>query len=41
LFTWWYENGQKMSETNYIEGKINGITIEWDENGQKKINETR
>jgi len=25
-----------MSETNYIDGKENGVTIEWDNNGQKK-----
>ena len=29
-------NGQKKSETNYIDGKVNGLTIEWDENGQQK-----
>jgi antitoxin component YwqK of YwqJK toxin-antitoxin module len=25
-----------MSETKYIDGKVNGVTIEWDKNGQKK-----
>ena len=36
MFTWWYENGQKMSETTYKDGKVNGITSEWDENGRQK-----
>ena len=30
-----------MSETDYIDGMVNGEIIEWDEKGQKKINGTR
>ena len=30
-----YENGQKMSDGNYKDGKIDGKSTEWHENGQK------
>lgn len=29
-------NGQKKSETNYIDGKVNGMYSLWHENGRKK-----
>jgi antitoxin component YwqK of YwqJK toxin-antitoxin module len=32
----WYENGQKQTETNYVDDVIVGNTIEWHENGHKK-----
>jgi len=35
-WTWWYENGKKMTEGNFIEGKRNGIWQTWYEGGQKK-----
>ena len=31
----WYENGQKSSETNYKNGKKDGLMTEWHENGMK------
>jgi antitoxin component YwqK of YwqJK toxin-antitoxin module len=31
-----YRNGQKEGETNYKNGKINGLATMWHENGQKK-----
>ena len=31
-----YENGQKKVETNYKDGKREGLTIGWYKNGQKK-----
>lgn len=31
----WYENGQKKSETRYIDGKLEGGFTEWYENGRK------
>jgi len=33
----WYENGQKMSEVSYIDGKEEGIATAWYENGQKMM----
>ena len=36
LVIYWYENGQKMIEWNYLNGKLNGTQIHWYENGQKK-----
>jgi len=30
-----YENGQKRSETNWKDGKMDGLWISWHENGQK------
>jgi len=32
----YYENGQKMFEKNYKNGKRDGLSTEWYENGQKK-----
>jgi antitoxin component YwqK of YwqJK toxin-antitoxin module len=34
--TWWYENGQKMLEKNYKDGKLDGLLIMWHENGTEK-----
>jgi len=34
-----YENGQKKVETNYKDGKREGLTIGWYKNGQKKAEE--
>ena len=33
---YWDENGQKISETNYKEGKKDWLETLWHENGQKK-----
>ena len=40
-WTWWYENGQKMSESNYKDGANNrvGLWTWWYENGQKEKEE--
>ena len=35
LFTSWHENGQKLSEENFKEGKEDGLQLWWYENGQK------
>jgi len=35
--TYYYENGNKKSITNYIKGLANGQDIEWYENGNKKL----
>ena len=35
-FVAFYENGNKKKESNYTDGKINGISIEYYENGTKK-----
>ena len=35
LSTDWYENGQKKSEVNVKDGKLNGKYTYWYENGQK------
>src|SRR5690606_29476337 len=35
-WTWWYENGTKMTEGNFEEGKRNGLWNTWYENGVKK-----
>ena len=35
MWTSWYENGQKSSETIYKDGKIDGLVIYWYINGQK------
>ena len=32
----WYENGQKNTELNYKDGKLDGQQTEWNENGQKE-----
>ena len=34
----YYSNGQKESETNFKDGKENGLATEWHENGQKESN---
>ncbi len=31
-----YENGQKSSEVNYKDGKMDGLVMSWYENGQKR-----
>ena len=31
-----YENGQKMGEVNFKDGKVDGVVFRWHENGQKK-----
>lgn len=33
----YYENGNKKSITNYINGRLNGKNFEWYENGNKKL----
>ncbi|MBK0370395.1 energy transducer TonB [Flavobacterium agrisoli] len=35
--TYYYKNGTKKSETNYIKGRTNGNDFEWYENGSKKL----
>ena len=35
LSTWWYENGKKSGEANYVDGKAHGLETWWYENGQK------
>ena len=37
---WYYENGQKMREVTYKDGKKDGKYNEWYENGQKESEET-
>ncbi|WP_434779099.1 toxin-antitoxin system YwqK family antitoxin [Neisseria sp. Ec49-e6-T10] len=32
----WHENGQKLSEANFVNGRLKGKSIIWDENGQKE-----
>ncbi len=40
-WTWWYhETGRKSEEINYKKGEIDGLHIEWYENGQKKYERT-
>jgi antitoxin component YwqK of YwqJK toxin-antitoxin module len=34
--TWWYENGQKALEGNYINGEPDGTWNLWDEDGTIK-----
>ena len=34
--TKYYDNGQKESETNYKNGKEEGLRISWHSNGQKQ-----
>ena len=36
VWTHWYENGQKQSEMDWVQGQPEGLVIEWHENGQKK-----
>ena len=35
-FCKYYENGQKWSEENYKDGKLDGLSAEWYQDGQKK-----
>jgi len=37
LITICYKNGQKEFEGNFKDGKLDGLCIIWDENGQKKL----
>ena len=32
----YYDNGQKWSETNYKDGKMDGLSTTWHESGQKE-----
>ena len=34
--TSWYEDGQKRSEDNFKDGKLDGLSIFWFPNGQKE-----
>ena len=40
LHTFWYENGQKSSETNFKDGEKDGPYNSWYKNGQKEIERT-
>ena len=33
----WHENGQKHTEANYKDGKLDGLWVVWHENGQKAV----
>ena len=33
----WYENGQKRSETSIKNGERNGLLTSWHKNGQKEL----
>ncbi len=35
-----YENGQKLSETNYKDGRVDGLLTAWYENGNKELEQT-
>jgi major membrane immunogen (membrane-anchored lipoprotein) len=35
----YYNNGQKQTESNFTEGKENGLVTSWYENGQKTLEE--
>ncbi len=35
LYTWWYDNGQKLGEGLYKDGKPDGLQTQWNRNGQK------
>ena len=35
-----YDNGQKVEEGNYKDGKLEGLYTSWYENGQKRKNQT-
>ncbi len=37
LWTWWYENGQKLKEETYKGGKEDRSWTSWYKNGQKKF----
>lgn len=37
IVTYYYKNTNKKSLTNYVKGRINGIYLEWYENGSKKL----
>ena len=36
-FKEWFEDGQLFIESNYVDGKLNGIYKEWHENGQLRL----
>jgi hypothetical protein len=36
-FTWWYSNGQKQLEGEYIDGKQDGKFVWWHPNGMKMM----
>ncbi len=36
----WYENGQKITEATYKDGKLDGLFTIWHENGQKMLEGT-
>ena len=38
---YWYQNGQKMYERHYKDGKRDGLQMKWYENGQKSYEYTR
>ena len=40
LFTSWYENGQKQYEINYKDGKEEGLTVYYNEDGTEDYRET-
>lgn len=37
IATYYYKNANKKSTTNYVKGRVNGINLEWYENGSKKL----
>lgn len=37
IVTYYYKNTNKKSTTNYVKGRVNGINLEWYENGNKKL----
>lgn len=37
ILTYYHKNGNKKSLTNYVKGRVNGIDLEWYENGAKKL----
>lgn len=37
IATYYYKNANKKSLTNYVKGRVNGINLEWYENGSKKL----
>ena len=36
----WHENGQKLIERTWKDGKLDGFWLQWHENGQKAIEGT-
>lgn len=37
LFQMWHDNGQKLYEVTYVNGKMEGLYQEWHENGKKHV----